>query len=197
MTGADIDLAAVVEAVGEPLAARVLDGAANAVPVATPGLGDDVVWRVVDDLADHPLQAYVGRHDDGSIVLLTDDPAAWDDLVGDVGVHFDDADEALDYVRVFLEATRAPMVFVQEVATPGDVPWRPGTPDEEARRDQLLAAGVVRPPRAEQTPDGFDVTLTLVVDQRVQRNHFTVAPDGTLTSSFEVLADDLPLPVVR
>jgi hypothetical protein len=197
MTGQQIDLAAIADAVGEPLATRLREGSADAIPVATPGLGDDVVWLVADDLADHPLEAYVGRRSDGSVALLTDDPDAWDDLAADVGVHLDDAADALGYVRVFLEATRAPMVFVQEVSGPGEFPWRPGTPDEEERRDRLIASDLVQPPSVDETDDGFDVTLTLVVDQRVQRNHFALSRDGALTTSFEILAEGLPLPVVR
>jgi len=39
--------------------------------------------------------------------------------------------------------------------------------------------------------------LTLVVDQRIQRNSFEVSRDGRLSATFQVLAEDLPLPIIR
>ena len=50
---------------------------------------------------------------------------------------------------------------------------------------------------AEPSDGGFHVELTLVVDQRVQRNSFEVARDGSIRSDFRVLAEDLPLPIAR
>jgi len=41
------------------------------------------------------------------------------------------------------------------------------------------------------------IELTLVVKQRIQRNLFDVTPDGRITASFQVVAEDLPLPIVR
>jgi hypothetical protein len=53
-------------------------------------------------------------------------------------------------------------------------------------------------PVAARTTDGFHVELTLVVDQRLQRNEFDVDPDGRIThTSFRVLAERLPLPIAR
>lgn len=44
---------------------------------------------------------------------------------------------------------------------------------------------------------GFHIEVTLVVQQRVQRNMFDVTADGTISASFRVIADELPLPMAR
>lgn len=37
--------------------------------------------------------------------------------------------------------------------------------------------------------------MTLVVDNRLQRNEFDVSRDGTISASYQVLADGLPFPI--
>ena len=37
--------------------------------------------------------------------------------------------------------------------------------------------------------------MTLVVDNRLQRNEFDVSHDGTISASYQVLADGLPFPI--
>lgn len=196
-TNNEIDPTAVADAVGVVLGERVLDGAAELVPVAVPGLGDSVVWRVDDSRSLHPLAVYVGRWPDGAVRVLTDDQPAFFALVQAVGVELTDADTVLGYVRAFLEVTRGAMVIVRVVSDLSDIRWRPGSPDEEAQREAFVADPPIEPPRVETTEDGFHVELSLVVNQRVQRNTFEVARDGSLTASYRVLAEDLPLPIAR
>jgi hypothetical protein len=160
-----------------------------------PGLAAQAIWRLRDTGADHPLQVYVGRWPDGTVRVLTDDQPAFFDLVETVGAAITDSDTAIGYLRAFLEATRGATVIVRVVSDLADLRWRPGAPDEEARREAFLADAPITPPHAEPTPDGFHVELCLVVDQRVQRNTFEAARDGTLAASYRVLAEDLPLPI--
>ncbi len=187
----------VADAVGPGLGAGVLSGDAEVLPVDVPGVEPTVVALVRDDHLDHPMQAYVGRWPTGEVRLLSDDQQAWADLVRTVGAHIDDPATALGYVRRFLEITRGPSVIVREVTDPEELPWRPGSPDEERRRRAFLAGPPIPGSVAEPIDDGFHVELTLMVGQRIQRNLFDVSGDGRIGASFRVLADDLPLPIVR
>jgi hypothetical protein len=189
------DRDAVAAAVGPGLGDAVQDGTAELTPFPVPGLAAQAVWRLRDATADHPLQVYLGRWPDGVVRVLTDDQPAFFDLARAVGAQLTDPQTAIGYVRAFLEATRGATVIVRVVSDLADLRWRPGAPDEEARRQAFLADAPITPPRAEPTPNGFHVELCLVVDQRVQRNTFEVARDGTLTASYRVLAEDLPLPI--
>ncbi|WP_395728084.1 hypothetical protein [Nakamurella sp.] len=193
----DIPVEVVADAVGPGLGQGVRQGSATILPIAVPGVERAVVRLVRDDRLDHPLQAYVGQWPDGQVRVLSDDQAAWADLIAAVGAHIESAATALGYVRQFLEITRGPAVLVREVGAADELPWRPGSADEERRRADFLAGPPLPAPVAERTGGGFHVELTLLVGQRVQRNLFDVTPDGGIDATFRVLADDLPLPIVR
>jgi hypothetical protein len=197
MTVAEIEPMAVAAAVGEPLASRTLDGEAKVRAVSVPGVEGTVVWSVRDDLGDHPIQVYVGRWPDGSVRVLTADQTAWADLIAAVGAHISSPDQAREYVATFLEVTRGAMVIVRPVASIEDLRWRPGSTQEEAVKAAVLAAPPVMAPSAGATPTGFHIELTLVVDQDLQRNTFDVTAAGEISSSFRVLAKDLPFPIAR
>ena len=197
MTGPDIDLSAVAMAVGEPVASRVLDGDATLDPVPVPGMEDTAVWSVLDDFGGHPMRLYVGMWPDGSARVLTADQDAWSDLVATVGVHLTEPDQARAYVEAFLEITRGAMVIVRPVTDLDDLRWRPGSTEEEVAKEALLADPPVMAPLVEVEPSGFRVELTLVVDQRLQRNTFAVSANGEIESSYRVLAEGLPLPIAR
>lgn len=197
----DIDRDAVVAAVGPGLGEGVRRGSAAILPISVPGVAEAVTWLVRDDSLDHPLLAYVGRWPDGQVRVLSDDQAGWAALIAAVGAHIDSGATAIGYVRQFLEMTRGPAVPVREVSGADELPWRPGSADEERRRADFLAGPPVPEPIVEPIGagegDGYHVELTLLVGQRVQRNLFDVAPDGRVDATFRVLADDLPLPIVR
>lgn len=198
MTAREVDLKAVAVAVGEPLGDQVLDGQAKVAPVAIPGVKGRVVWRVRGESGPHPWQVYVGAWPDGSMRVLTADQDAWADLVAGTGASLADEAHARSYVETFLEVTRGALVIVRPVGSLDDLRWRPGSPDEEEARAALLADPPDVAPTLARTRDGFHVELTLVVDQRLQRNVFDVTRTGEITrSSFRVLADRLPLPVAR
>ena len=184
-------------AVGEPLASRVLDGDATLTPVPVPAMEETAVWSVRDVLGGHPMRLYVGAWPDGSARVLTADQAAWADLVAAVGVELTGPDDALAYVRAFLEITRGAMVIVQAVTSLDELRWRPGSDAEEAAKASLLADPPVMAPAVVPEPPGFRVELTLVVDQRLQRNTFQVSASGEIESSYRVLFDGLPLPIAR
>jgi hypothetical protein len=197
VTGSDIDLSAVAVAVGEPLASRVLDGHARLDPVPVAGTEETAVWSVLDEFGDHPMRLYVGRWPDGPTRVLTADQDAWTDLVATVGVHLTDPDQALAYVEAFLEITRGNMVIVRPVTTLDDLRWRPGSTEEQATKESLLDDPPDMTPVVETEQSGFHIELTLVVDQRLQRNTFDVSPNGEITSSYRVIVEGLPLPIAR
>ena len=191
------DPASVAEAVGAGLGPAVTAGTAVLRAVPVPGVADEIAWLVRDDDPDHPMQAYVGAWPDGTVRVLSDDQPAFFDLVASAGANIGDPETALAYVRAFLELTRGPGVIVREVRDAGDLRWRPGSTTEEANRARFEAGPPIEPPVAEPSGSGYHVELTLVVDQRVQRNTFEVARDGSIRSGYRVLAEDLPLPIAR
>ena len=192
------DLTAVAIAVGEPLGGQVLDGQAQLAPVAVAGIKGTVVWRVRDESGPHPWQVYVGAWPDGSMRVLTGDQDAWADLVAATGAHLASAAQARSYVETYLEVTRGAMVIVRPVTSLDELRWRPGTADEEAAKAALLADPPPIAPVLDSSADGFHIELTLVVDQRLQRNVFDLTSAGEMTrTSFSVLAERLPLPIAR
>ncbi len=198
MKAREVDLKAVAVAVGEPLADQVLDGRAALTPVAVPGIKGIVVWRVRGESGPHPWQVYVGVWPGDSMRVLTADQDAWADLVAATGASLVDEADARSYVETFLEVTRGALVIVRPVESLDDLRWRPGSAEEEKARDALLADPPAIAPLLSRTADGFHVELTLVVDQRLQRNLFDVTRTGEITrSSFRVLAERLPLPIAR
>ncbi|MCY7419518.1 MAG: hypothetical protein LH650_13720 [Chloroflexi bacterium] len=198
MTTHGPDLTAVALAVGEPYADQVLDGGAEVEPVAVAGITETVVWRVRGESGPHPWQVYVGAWPDGSVRVLTGDQDAWTDLVGSAGAHLTSATAAGKFVETYLEVTRGAMVIVRPVTSLDDLAWRPGSAEEESAKAALLAAPPSISPVLESSDDGFHVELTLVVDQRLQRNDFNLTSAGEIShTSFRVLAEHLPLPIAR
>jgi len=193
---AEIDKTTVAMALGEPLGDAVLDGQASLEAVEVPGVESTIVWRVRDELADHPWQAHIGRWPDGRVRVLAADQDAWADLIRATGARLTGADQARAYVETYLEVTRGPMVIVRPITSLDELRWRPGSDAEEAAKTALLASPPDLAPVATESGDGFHVELALVVDQRLQRNSFDLSPSGEITTaSFEVIADALPLPV--
>jgi hypothetical protein len=198
MSAGDVDLRAVAIAVGEPLGDQVLDGQAQVAPVAVPGVEATVVWRVRGESGPHPWQLYVGAWPGGSMRVLTADQGAWGDLVAAVGAHLEGVAQARSYVEAFLEITRGALVIVEPVSSLDDLPWRPGSAAEEDARAALLASPPAMEPVLAPTPGGFHIELTIVVDQRLQRNEFDLTRTGEIRrTSFRVLAENLPLPIAR
>jgi len=198
VTANEVDLRALAVAVGEPLADQVLDGQARVTPEAVPGIEANVVWRVRGESGPHPWQVYVGAWPDGRMRALTADQDAWGDLVAVTGARLVDEAHARAYVETFLEVTRGALVIVRPVGSLDDLRWRPGSAEEEDARAALLADPPAIAPLIARTADGFRVELTLVVDQRLQRNTFEVTRGGAITrTSFRVLAEHLPLPIAR
>jgi hypothetical protein len=198
VSAAAIDKKAVAMAVGEPLSEQVLDGQAKLDPVAVPGIESTVVWRVRGESGPHPWQVYIGVWPDGSVRVLTADQDAWADLVAAAGARLTSPSQARAYVKTFLDVTRGAMVIVRPIKSLDELRWRPGSDEEEKAKAALLAAPPDVAPAATENDDGFHVELTLVVDQRLQRNEFDVTPSGEIrSSSFRVLAERLPLPIAR
>jgi hypothetical protein len=198
MSASEIDLNAVAVAVGEPLASQVLDGQAQLAPVSVPGIEATVVWRVRGESGPHPWQVYVGVWPDGTVRVLTADQDAWSDLVAATGARLTDVTQARSHVETFLEVTRGAMVIVRAITSLDDLRWRPGSDEEEDARAALLADPPTIAPLLAPTAEGFHVELTLVVDQRLQRNEFDLTRTGEISrSSFRVLAEHLPLPIAR
>ena len=184
-------------AVGEPLASGLLEGTVRVAPVSIPGVDGTHAWAVSDDLGDHPLRIYVAVMPAGDARVLTADQDAWADLARAVKVELVDAPQARAYLESYLELTRGTSVIVGAINNLAELRWRPGSVSEEAAKEALLAAPPDVGPVAVQTAAGFHVELTVVVDQRLQRNSFDVTRDGRIESSYRVLADGLPLPIAR
>jgi hypothetical protein len=189
---------AIADALHPDVGSTVVDGSADVSSYPVPGLPEDAVWRILIADTDHPLQTYVGLSANGTGRVLPDDQQAFLELVSDLGgARIADPGTALGYVLAFLEVTRGPSVLVRPVSDVSDIPWRPGSTDEEARRAAFLAGEPISAPSAERADDGFRVRAWLIVDQRIQLNTFDVSADGTIDADFRVVAADLPLPIAR
>ncbi|HET6296285.1 MAG TPA: hypothetical protein VFG33_23075 [Kribbella sp.] len=189
---------AIADALHPAVGAKVSDGTADISSYPVPGLAEDAVWQVAITDTDHPLQTYVGAWPDGVVRVLADDQPAFFELVAARGgARIADPETALGYVLAFLEVTRGPSVLVRPIADVSDIPWRPGSADEEARRTALLADPPITEPTARPDGNGYRVELWLIVDQRVQFNSFDVTTDGAIAAEFRVVAADLPLPIAR
>jgi hypothetical protein len=192
------DLEAVASAVGEPLDERVLDGSADLAPVDVPGVSSTVVWRVRDESGAHPSEVYVGVWPDERMRLLTADQDAWADLIRATGARLTTPEHARAYVEAYLLITRGSMVIVRPIKSLDELRWRPGSDSEEAAKAALLASAPHLAPVATKSGDGFHIELAVVVDQRLQLNKFDVSSSGEIIdASYEVLAEDLPLPIAR
>lgn len=194
---ADLDPYAAAPALGEPLGGLLIGGEAKAVPLDIPGVDHTVAWSVRYEAGPHPIWSNVGRWSDGTVRVLTADQGAWAELVRDAGISIASEEVAVAYAKAYLEITRGSMVLVRPVESVDDLPWRPGSGDEEAAKAALLASPPDLAPRAERAAGGFHVELALVVDQRLQRNTFDITADGVVTASFDVLAEGLPFPIAR
>lgn len=189
------DPQALADLVRPPMGEAVLSGDAKVEPLRVPGLPEDSVWEVWVPSNPHMPRLVVGRGPGDQLRLLTGRPEAFAEMVAAVPVSIPDAETALGYVRGFLAATRRHDDLVQVVTDPSEIAWRPGSPDEEERREAFVADTSFAP-QVEEHGDGFAVSLVVLRDQHAQLSSFRVTADGRVDAHDEVLVEGLPLPVV-
>jgi len=188
----------IAEALHPAVGTKVSDGTADVSSYPVPGLQEHAVWQIAITDTDHPLQTYVGLWPNGTGRVLSDNQQAFFDLVSALGgAQIVDPETALGYVLAFLEVTRGPSVLVRPISDVTDIPWRPGSADEEARRAAFLTDPPISEPSAKPDNNGYRVQMWLIVDQHIQFNSFDVATDGAIAAEFRVVAADLPLPIAR
>lgn len=186
---------ALAELLGPPIAQLVRDGQAAVAPLPVPGLPEGSCWTVNVPHEPHLPAVVVGHGPGDSLRLLSDRPDAFAAVAAHVGASIGDADTAIGYVRGFLTATRPPEILVQVPFTADEIDWRPGSPEEEARRRDFIADTELQP-QVEQGGHGFEVSIVLLRDQHAVRITVDVGPDGRLDIDERTIAEDLPLPIV-
>lgn len=193
-----VDRRALSELLTGPVSDAVMAGEAAVEPVAVPGLPEGSVWEVSVPEEPHMPRLIVGRGPGGRLRLLTGRPDAFRELIADLPVVIADADTAVGYVRAFLAITREHDVLVQVPDHADAIQWRPGSPEEEDRRQAFVAEVSLEPQvRPREAADGFVVSLVLLRDQRAEQPTFTVGAGGSIDVDSEILVDGLPLPVLR
>ncbi len=178
-----------------PVADAVLTGDALLEPVTVPGLPDGRVWWVSVPSNPHVPRVAVGEGPDGTLRLLTGNGDAFAAVVADLPLTVDET-SAAEAVSAFLELTAEPSTMVQTPTAPGEIRWRPGIGDEVALREHFLATVDLAPQVVRET-DGFVVGLVLLAGQQAFRARYRVTADGVREIDREVVAESLPLPLVR
>jgi hypothetical protein len=155
-------------------------------------------WRIleVEKSYDHPVLFYVG-FDGERALLLTDRPAAFNDMTAADGTRVDDTATAEHVARVYLHTTRPTNALTYVVDNVDQIMFRPGLSAEEAQwRDKIVQryGPVVRPPAASQHGDAFTVTAYVVQEETLQERTVTVSGSGGVDEQSHTLEDRLPTP---
>jgi len=159
------------------------------------GLPPDTVWDVFAPSNPHMPRVAVGRARSGEPVLLdglSEEIAA---KLSSMGADVPDATTAVGYVLEVAALAGRSDAYAQVVRDPDSIDWRPGSPEEEARKSALLASPELLP-AAVPANGGFAVSVTLLRGEDAVRADFAVDPFGQVTVEERVLATGLPLPVV-
>jgi hypothetical protein len=145
---------------------------------------------------------YTGRHlavlhvayaPERPLYRLTGEPDEFIAAAGADGVQITTAEAAVQYVEVFLEVTRDLTDLLYMVGDVEQLRLRPSL--DEAARQQALERykPSIQPPHAEKQVAGFQVILTVVRQQTLERRTYEVSTNGAIAqSSTEVIASDLP-----
>jgi hypothetical protein len=153
-------------------------------------------WRFYQfSTVPHPANSFVVAVGADTVILLTERPAAFSDVLRGSRASVSDAGTAVEVARLYLTTTRPMTSYTLIIDSVDDLELRAElTPDEQRRRDRAYAElrGTVRPASAERQDGGFVVTVFVQAGQDVERRTVTIAADGTVTEHGASLAERLP-----
>ncbi len=158
-------------------------------------------WQVFDVYSRtqyHPQRFYAALSDDGTALLLSGKPDAFNQMVRNGAVVVDDASLATDVATFYLDTTRAFDVYSYRISAMSEVQWRPNLDATQAQQRAQLEAqydALVQPPAAEPSGTGWTVTAWTVDGATLVDHSLAVAADGTVKDSPDVVATDLPVGV--
>jgi hypothetical protein len=156
-------------------------------------------WQILDVLSrtpPHPQRFYVALSTDGRAEVLTGKPEAFSAVLVDAGVRVDSAEVAIGVGSVFLDSTRSFQSYAYRIDSVAAIGWIPKpTAAERAARDRLVQTyrSMIKPPRAAESGDGWQVTVWMVQDRHLVRHELGIA-SGTVSDHAETVETDLPVP---
>ena len=161
------------------MGAQVLDHDAKLAPVGVAGMEGTVVWRVRGRVGSTPLAGLcrrLARRLRAGAHGSTRTPGRnWSAAAGAASQH---RCRGTLYIETYLEVTRGAMVIVRPIDSLDDIRWRPGSAEKRTPRRQCWPIRQTTTPLVEAAGDGYHVELTIVVDQRLQRNVFDITAQG-------------------
>ena len=157
-------------------------------------------WQVLDvesRTLPHPQRFYAALSDDGTALVLSGSQDSFDQMMSDAKVVVDDVAVATDVGILYLDVTRAFDKYSYRIDALSEVQWRPNLDSaQEQQRAELETqyAALVQPPAAKPSATGWTVTAWTVDDRTLVRHVLSIATDGAVRDSPEVVATDLPVP---
>jgi hypothetical protein len=154
------------------------------------------IWRFEKFLPTRPLIFYVGVTGRDQVLLLTDEPKRFNQLVARERAPRTAA-EAVARARLFDETTSKADQRHLLIQSVDEIPFRPGLNAAQAElRDQAKAslAPRIRPPRTVRLGNGgWRVTAYAIDDDALVEISFDIDRTGAIQARSHVLRDDLPL----
>ncbi|MDA2811941.1 hypothetical protein O4J56_14955 [Nocardiopsis sp. RSe5-2] len=178
----DADLAVRIASADAMTASAVEDGT---VP-------EDWTLLLFQDTANaHGAAVYAVVGPEGEAMVLSADPAAYQEFARAAGVRVESADDALATAEFFLDKTRALGRHQVVLESPEDALLSRLASDTSAAEEQLKQK--VKPPAVKETRKGHQVTLYVQRADKVERWKGTVTQDGGVDGKFTPVIEGLPV----
>jgi hypothetical protein len=141
----------------------------------------------------HVAVLHVAYTPERPLFRLTGEPDEFIAAARADGVEITAAETAVQYVQAFIDITRDQRDLVYVVAEVEQLRLLPSL-DDAARMEALdMHRRNVRPPHAQQQAHGFEVTLTVVRQQTLERRTYAVSTNGGIDArGADIIASDLP-----
>jgi hypothetical protein len=139
----------------------------------------------------HPHAGFHVAVGEGMVLDLTDRPADFVHVLRGTDVVLQDARQAAQVARLYVETTRPMTDFVKVIEGVDDIALRTGLPAAERRaRERSLAKlrQVVRPASAVRRGEGFEATVFTQAAEKIERRTITITGDGSLSQQTRVIA---------
>lgn len=165
------------------------------VPVEAAWLHGWQVLLVQTFTVPNPHYFYAALSDGGTVLVLSNRPDSFAQLTRSAGVRVDNASLAIKVAVLYLDVTRAYRSLPYRVDAIADVQWlpHPDAAEQQQRADlETKYADLVGPPTAEPSGTGWTVTAWRVNNRTLVRHRLTVAANGAVHDSPEVLETEIP-----
>ncbi len=161
----------------------------------TPFLRRYRIYRLLYHAPYKPLLLYLGFAPRQPHYWLQNTPHALDELARAEPVELTSAEEASRYAVMFLEVTRDLSVLVYLVKSIEEIRFAPRlTPAQEQVKAVLQEKyrGILAPPKAAVTEEGYRVTVYMVRQQELERHILRISRKGQVQNTITVLEREMP-----